>query len=164
MVPHDISYSPQDLTFVARQQDGCTIVTLSGDLDIACAHVLREQLLGIGTQGSRLIADLSGVTFCDASGLSVLAAVRRNTRLFGGALRLAAPSVPVSRILRLTGLGPRFGIFATVQEAISGLAHPCVPGSRGGQRLPAVMSRARPPSRSVRPPRGRTLRQRPGTA
>lgn len=154
MTPHEISYFPQDLVLSVRRQDGCTIVTISGELDIACAYALHEQLLGVlGTQGSRLVADLSGVTFCDATGLSALTAASRRARLLGGVLCLAAPSVPVTTILRLTGSGPRFGIFATVRDAISGLAHPGTPGTGGSRHLPPGLSAAQPPSRPVRPPR-----------
>jgi anti-anti-sigma factor len=154
MTPHEVSYFPQDLVLSVRRQDGCTIVTISGELDIACAYALREELLGVlGTQGSRLVADLSGVTFCDASGLSALTAASRRAWLLGGALCLAAPSVPATTVLRLTGSGPRFGIFATVRDAISGLAHPGVPGTGGIQNLPPGLPAAQPPSRPVPPPR-----------
>ena len=154
MTLHEISYSPQDLILSVRRQDGCTIVTISGELDIACAYALHEQLLGVlGTQGSRLVADLSGVTFCDASGLSALAAVGRRARLLDGVLCLAAPSVPVTTVLRLTGSGPRFGIFATVLAAISELAHPGAPGTGGSLHLPPGLPAAQPPSHPVRPPR-----------
>jgi anti-sigma B factor antagonist len=130
-------------------------VTISGELDIACAYALREQLLGVlGTQGSRLVADLSGVTFCDASGLSALAAAGRRARLLGGVLCLAAPSVPVTTVLRLTGSGLRFGIFASVRAAISGLAHPGAPGTGGSRHLLSPgLPAAQPPSHPVGPPR-----------
>jgi anti-sigma B factor antagonist len=157
MTLHEISYFPQDLMLSVRRQDGCTIVTISGELDIACAYALREQLLGVlGTQGSRLVADLSGVTFCDASGLSALAAAGRRARLLGGVLCVAAPSVPVTTVLRLTGSGLRFGIFATVRAAISGLAHPGAPGTGGNRHLPPGLPAAQPPSHPVRPPRWKT--------
>lgn len=154
MTLHEISYFPQDLILSVRRQDGCTIVTISGELDIACAYALREQLLGVlGTQGSRLVADLSGVTFCDASGLSALAAAGRRARLLGGVLCLAAPSVPVTMVLRLTGSGPRFGVFATVRAAISGPAHLGAPGTGGIRHLPPGLPAAQPPRHPVRPPR-----------
>jgi anti-anti-sigma factor len=55
--------------------------------------VLREHLLGLLRPGaSRLVIDLSGVTFCDASGLAVLVGVARRAGLLGGVLRLAAPA------------------------------------------------------------------------
>lgn len=154
VTPHEISYFPQDLALSVRRQDGCTIVTISGELDISCAHALREQLLGVlGTQGSRLVADLSGVTFCDASGLSAVAAADRRAGLLGGALCLAAPSVPVTTVLQLTRSGARFGVFATVRDAISGLAHPGAPGTRDSRHIPPGLPATRPPSRPVRVPR-----------
>jgi anti-anti-sigma factor len=163
LTPHEISHFPQDLALSVRRQDGCTIVTISGELDIACAHALREQLLGVlGTQGSRLVADLSGVTFCDATGLSALTAASRRARLLGGVLCLAAPSVPVTTVLRLTGSGPQLGIFATVGDAISGLARLGAPRTAGSRHLPpgppvalppgALPPVALPPGRPVRPP------------
>jgi len=80
--------------------------------------VLREHLLGLLRPGaSRLVADLSGVTFCDASGLAVLVGVARRAGLLGGVLRLAAPAPLMSTVLRLTGLDSRLEIFATVPEA-----------------------------------------------
>jgi anti-anti-sigma factor len=154
VTPHEISCFPQDLVLSVRRQDGCTIMTISGELDIACAYALREQLLGVlGTQGSRLVADLSGVTFCDATGLSALTAASRRARLLGGVLCLAAPSVPVTTVLRLTGSGPQFGIFATVRDAIRGLARLGVPGTDSSRHLPPGPPVALHPSRPIRPPR-----------
>jgi anti-anti-sigma factor len=154
MTPHEISYFPQDLKLSVRRQDGCIIVTISGELDISSAYALHEQLLRVlGTRGSLLVVDLSGVTFCDASGLSAVAGADRRARLLGGALRLAAPSVPVTTVLELTGSGPRFGISATVRDATGRLAHPGAPGTGGSRRLSPGLPAARPPSRPVRLPR-----------
>lgn len=154
MTPHEISFFPEDLVLSVRRQDGCTIVTISGELDVSCAYPLREQLLGIlGTQGSRLVADLSGVTFCDASGLFAVAAAGRRARLLGGVLCVAAPSAPVTTVLQLTGSGSRFAIFATVRDAISGLAHPGAPGTGGCRHLSPGPPAARALSRPVQLPR-----------
>ena len=103
-------------------------MTVSGEIDIASAPVLREQLLGLlRPHASRIVIDLSGVTFCDASGLAVLVAASRRAGLLDGVLRLAAPARPVATVLGLTGLDLHFQIFATVPEA---LAHPLTPGVR----------------------------------
>lgn len=120
MTPHEIDYSLQGLTLSVRSQNGYTIAAISGDLDIASVPALRLQLLGLlRPDASRMVADLSGVTFCDASGLAVLIGVSRRARLLGGVLRVAAPSPPVVTVLRLTGLDRQFEIFATVPAATS---------------------------------------------
>jgi anti-sigma B factor antagonist len=118
MTPHDI-FPPHDrLRFSARRTDGYTIATLTGELDVACSPVLREQLLGVLTpRTSRLVVDLSKVTFCDASGLAVLLSTGRRASLLGGALRLAAPAPVVVAALRMSGLLRQFSIFPTVLAA-----------------------------------------------
>jgi anti-anti-sigma factor len=125
MVPHEIDHVPPAVAFSVRGHDGYTIVTISGEIDIASAPVLREQLLGLLRPGaSLLVVDLSGVTFCDASGLAVLVGAARRAGLLGGVLRLAAPTPLLSTVLRLTGLDSRFETFATVPEAIGAPVHP----------------------------------------
>jgi len=97
---------------------GVIIAELSGELDIARAPALREQLLALLRPGSsRLVIDLSKVSHCDASGLAVLVGAGRRARLLGGFLRLAAVSPQVDQGLHITGLRQRLGVFPTVQAA-----------------------------------------------
>jgi anti-anti-sigma factor len=118
MTPHDITPLHDGLRFSARRGDGYTIATLTGELDVACSPVLREQLLGVLTpRASRLVVDLSKVTFCDASGLAVLVGTGRRASLLGGVLRLAAPAPVVVAVLRTSGLLRQFDIFPTVLTA-----------------------------------------------
>jgi anti-sigma B factor antagonist len=106
------------LGFAARTTGGATVAELVGELDIASASVLREQLLGLLRPGSgRLVIDLSKVSFCDASGLAVLVNTARRARLLGGFLRLAAVSPQVGRALQLTGLRRNLATFPSVQAA-----------------------------------------------
>jgi anti-sigma B factor antagonist len=127
MAPHEVDHVLPVPALSVRGQDGYTIVTISGDIDIASVPALREQLLGLLRPGaSRLVIDLSGVTFCDASGLAVLVGVARRADLLGGVLRLVAPAPLMAKVLRLTGLHSRFEIFATVPEAMSAPANPGV--------------------------------------
>ena len=88
-----------------RTVGGITIAELVGELDIASAPALREQLLSLLRPGSsRLVIDLSRVSLCDASGLAVLVGIGRRARLVDGFLRLAAVSPQADRVLHLTGL------------------------------------------------------------
>ncbi|HEV2374564.1 MAG TPA: STAS domain-containing protein [Streptosporangiaceae bacterium] len=110
------------LSFSARTTGGVTVAELSGELDIASAPDLREQLLSVLSPGSgRLVIDLSRVSFCDASGLAVLLSTGRRARLLGGSLRLAAVSPQVERVLHITGLHRKLAVFPTAAAAATGL-------------------------------------------
>jgi anti-anti-sigma factor len=113
----------------SRPERACVIAALCGELDIACAPALREQLLGLLRPAAcRLIIDLSAVSYADASGLEVLVGTARRAGLLGGFLRLAAPMPQVAKVLRITGLHRQLDVFPTVRAAITS------PGR--GQRLP----------------------------
>jgi anti-anti-sigma factor len=99
---------------------GYVIATLSGELGIASAPALREQLRSLLRAASQLIIDLSAVEHADASGLAVLVGSGRRARLLGGSLRLAAPSPEVARVLSATGINRHLDIFPTVRAAITG--------------------------------------------
>lgn len=118
MTVHDITSPPGGLEFSARSEDGYSIASLAGELDIACTPVLRDQLLGLlRPRASRLVIDLSKVSFCDASGLAVLVGAGRRARLLGGVLRLAAPAPAVASALSLSGLLRQFDVFPSVAAA-----------------------------------------------
>ncbi len=108
------------LSLSGRTVGGTTIAELGGELDIACAPALRDQLLGLLRRGSsRLVVDLSKVSYCDASGLAVLVSTGRRARLLGGSLRLAAVSPQVDEELHVTGLNRHLRVFPTVHTAIT---------------------------------------------
>jgi anti-anti-sigma factor len=109
-----------------RTERGHVIATLRGELDLTAAPALREQLLSLLRPGtSRLVVDLSAISYADASGLAVLVGTRRRARLLGGDLRLVSPAPAVTAALSLTGLGGQLDVFPTVRAAItSPPAHP----------------------------------------
>jgi anti-anti-sigma factor len=108
------------LSVSSRAERGYVIAALSGELDIAAAPMLREQLLGLlGPGASRLIIDLSAVSYAHARGLAVLVGTGRRAGLLGGLLRLAGPSPEVARVLSITGLSRHLEIFPTVHAAIT---------------------------------------------
>jgi anti-sigma B factor antagonist len=132
------------LTLTSRaDRGGYVIAALSGELGIASAPALREQLLSLLRAASHLIIDLSAVEHADASGLAVLVGSRRRARLLGGSLRLAAPSPQAARVLSATGLNQHLDIFPTVRAAITG--QPGQPGPPDAIFPPATV-----PARSHR--------------
>lgn len=116
-----VTDSGPGLSLSTRAERGHVLAALSGELDIASAPALREQLLSLlRPAAGRLVIDLSAVRYADASGLAVLAGTARRARLLGGFLRLAAPAPAVARVLRLTGMDRQLDTFRTVRAAISG--------------------------------------------
>jgi anti-anti-sigma factor len=97
-----------------------TIVRLRGALDFAAAPALRERLIGLLHPGTRLLVlDLSRVSSCEPAGLAVLVGTQRRARLLGIVVRLVAPSLPVAKLLRLTGLDRSLTICADLRGALA---------------------------------------------
>ncbi|SEG73148.1 anti-sigma B factor antagonist [Thermomonospora echinospora] len=98
----------------SRRLAARTVVAIEGELDIASAAALREKLFAEFRRArAAVVLDLSGVSFCDAAGLSVLVAARRRARLLGLSLSLAAPRPSMSRLLQITGLQRSFDVCPT---------------------------------------------------
>jgi anti-anti-sigma factor len=108
------------LSISSRTERGFVIAALGGELDIMAASTLRGKLLAmLSPAASRLLVDLSAVSYADASGLAVLVATGRRAGLLGGFLRLVSPSPEAADALAVTGLDQHLDIFPTVSAAIT---------------------------------------------
>jgi anti-anti-sigma factor len=94
------------LAYNGAQRDGdSATVALRGEIDLAAAPALRDDLNRLHADGVRNFAiDLEGVSFIDSVGLSVLLALYRRCREEGGNLTVVHPSDRVRRILEISGL------------------------------------------------------------
>ena len=92
--------------------DGNQIVSVTGELDIATAeqaYIYISDVIDASETGPAPVSvDLSGLTFCDASGLGVLARTARHARQAGRQLRLTAARPSLLKIMRITGLDRAF--------------------------------------------------------
>jgi anti-anti-sigma factor len=89
-----------------------TLVRLRGEIDIATAPGLRERLFGLLRRGAALvILDLSGVPFCDASGLGMLVGSHRHAITLGVTLRLTALRPRVARLVYINGMDRVLSIY-----------------------------------------------------
>jgi anti-sigma B factor antagonist len=108
------------LTVQSEQRDGVVVIAVSGELDMATAPQLQahitEQLEG---GHNRLVFDLSEVSFCDSTGLSVFVRAENSVDETGGAVRLAAPQRGVRRILEVSGLVEVLPTYGSVDDAIA---------------------------------------------
>jgi anti-sigma B factor antagonist len=90
---------------VTARRDGWSVLSVTGDCDLASGPELRRELLRVAAEGDRVAVDLSGVGFIDSVGLGLLVgAARRTAELLvvapaGGPARRALESSRVDRIL-----------------------------------------------------------------
>ncbi len=112
--------SPADpaarLTLTARDSTAGPVVEATGEIDLDSAPKLRTALheaLGRVPAPPVAVLDLSGVTFCDSTGLNAMLLARREAQHAGTVLHLAAPSGTVARVLELTGVDQVFPIDRT---------------------------------------------------
>jgi anti-sigma B factor antagonist len=105
-----------ELNVSSRFHDDHTIVTICGEIDLYTAPRLHSELAGLLAEGmpTRVIIDMSGVEFCDSTGMNVLLSCLRRARERGGELEIAAPKPAVRKILQVTGLD---SVFTLVEDA-----------------------------------------------
>ena len=85
--------------------NGYQIVSVTGELDIATAEQAYSYISEvIDGRPAPVTVDLSGLTFCDASGLGVLARIARHARQAGRQLKLTSVRPSLLKIMRITGL------------------------------------------------------------
>jgi anti-sigma B factor antagonist len=68
-----------------------------------------------------LLPGLTGLSFCDAQGLSAFVKIANHADKTGCRYGLIAPQPLVAKALRITGLDQRMPVFATIDDALARL-------------------------------------------
>lgn len=96
-----------------------------GDLDLATAPQLRQDIVDASERGSTLVVlDLQRVDFLDSVALSVIIGGHKRLQHNGRRLHLAAPRAIVRRVLGLTRVDSVIPTYDTVAEAESACPSP----------------------------------------
>jgi anti-anti-sigma factor len=113
----------------SRPSPATARVAVIGEVDLATAPVLRDQLLGVlHDYGPDVLdVDLGGVTFLDCAGVGALVGVRNAAVQAGRQIRVAHPQPIVRRILEVTGL---LGVLTAPTDQRSPQQHTSWPASR----------------------------------
>ncbi|MEV0074365.1 STAS domain-containing protein [Amycolatopsis sp. NPDC050768] len=94
------------------------VLELSGELDAATApDALEAVRLLAPSAAQQLLIDLSGLQFCDSSGISVLIAARNVAVAAGAEIALAAVPGYLARTLGTIGLAELFTTYPTTEDA-----------------------------------------------
>jgi anti-sigma B factor antagonist len=102
-----------ELNVSSRSQGDHVIVTAAGEIDLYTAPKLQADLAAViegAAPATRVVVDMSGVEFCDSTGMNALLGALRQVRGRGGELELAAPRPAIMKILQVTGLDSVFTI------------------------------------------------------
>lgn len=110
-----------DLGLAVTTDPNRTVVTVTGEIDLATQGQLRAELNELIVAGQvDLVVDLSGVTFVDSTGLGALIGARRRVHAFHGSLALVIPDESVRKVFTITGLEKVFAIHDTLEAALAG--------------------------------------------
>ena len=98
---------------------GHVVVALHGELDLVDAAAVAAALGVVAAREPRIIVDLAGLEFIDASGIAALSLGRRHARDAGGDLLLAAPQSLVRRVLAIIWEVDGLAVHASVAAAVA---------------------------------------------
>jgi anti-anti-sigma factor len=106
------------LEITVRDEQGCVIAAVTGEIDISTVAQLRERLFELADNGGTLIVDLNRVTFIDSSGLGTLVGTARRVAERGGSLYAVCAQPQPRKLLWTTGVDKRIPLAATVAGAL----------------------------------------------
>ncbi|OXM44837.1 STAS domain-containing protein [Amycolatopsis alba] len=102
---------------------GDTVVTVSGEIDLAVSAGLRRTLEEeLRFSPAALIADLSAVSFCDSSGFTALVQICSQAEEAGVPFILVTRERALLRPMSLLGLDAVFTVHPTLDSARDALA------------------------------------------
>jgi len=106
------------LTIEVRHEQGCAIVTATGEIDYSAVIGLRERLFDVAASGAPLVVDLDRVSCIDSVGLATLVGAANRAAAHGGSLQVACTRPKIRRLVRLTGLDCRMLLVGMLDEPL----------------------------------------------
>lgn len=109
------------LSIKASTQENIVILHLSGSLDATTSQAFDAAIKQlINSSRTKIIVELSNLTFIASAGLGLLSALRKQLKTNGGDLRIAAPTPAVLDVFRLLSFDKVFSISINLSDAIKG--------------------------------------------
>ena len=110
-----------DLGLDVTEREGWAVLAVSGEVDVATAPKLREQLIELVNNGSiKIVVDLENVEFLDSTGLGVLVGALKRVRTSDGELALVCTEPRILKVFEITGLLSVFAVHDSVDAATAG--------------------------------------------
>jgi anti-sigma B factor antagonist len=116
-----VSVEPQVSIDVQGEDSDVVIARVTGEIDLASADTVGGELAtAVPNRALGLVLDLSGTSYLDSSGVSLIFELAERLRRRQQQLRLVVPeNAPLRRVLRIVNAAGVLAITASVDEAIA---------------------------------------------
>jgi anti-sigma B factor antagonist len=112
----------QQLEVDISRLDSADLLAVNGELDIASALALAGPLSAIANDGDgSVVIDLSGLSFMDSTGMSVLLNARRRLTRQGRGMLVVCPAGAVLRVFELTSMVETLRVHPSREAALAAL-------------------------------------------
>ena len=109
-----------ELGLETRHEARATMITLSGELNLATSPTLQRELDRVlSSEVGLVMLDLGGLEFIDCSGLAVVVNAHARAGKARGTLALVNVSQQIQRLIRLTGVADQITIANTAEELVA---------------------------------------------
>jgi anti-sigma B factor antagonist len=102
-------------------RDDTAIATLSGEIDGKTAPEVQATLAPVIAGSSKIVLDMSAVTFLSSAGLRVLLLVYRQAAANHGKVALAGLSEQIRDVMSVTGFLRFFHLADSLEDAVKGV-------------------------------------------
>jgi anti-sigma B factor antagonist len=112
---------------VSTAEGGVAVCTVVGELDVASAPRLRQELVRLVADAAgppRIVVDLAGVDFLDSTGLGVLLGGLKRVRSQHGELALARAESQVRKVFEVTRVIEILPIHDELDAAVAAVRQP----------------------------------------
>ncbi|MFF5390307.1 STAS domain-containing protein [Streptomyces sp. NPDC013012] len=121
MTSNDKTDQAERLSVAHRVVDGIRVVTLRGEIDHTAKDTLADVLIpqDDATVPPGVVADMTGVSFMDSSGINAFILAHQHLTAQQGWLRIAGAQEAVQRVLSLIGVDTVIDCHPTVEQALN---------------------------------------------
>ncbi len=107
----------------SKTKENIAVLSIQGEFDLSETAVVDKWFdERLREEATRIVVDMSGVTFIDSAGLSSLVYGMKQTRELGGDVYLCGMPAEARLVFELTRLDEVFNIFSDEDEAIAAFA------------------------------------------
>jgi anti-anti-sigma factor len=102
-----------------RSEDRAAVIAVIGELDLASAPALEEELERVAANGANLvIVDLRSLDFIDSTGLGLLIKAHRRAEAAGRRFAIVRGQSQVQKLLGVTGIEQRLTLVDSPEDLL----------------------------------------------